>query len=77
MAKYIYQLCEALKTLHNKKPKAIIHRDIKPENILLDQDGNVKLCDFGWSTVMSSSQERKTFAGTYIYLPPEIIMEHG
>ena len=32
--------------LHNKK---IIYRDIKPENIMIDQNGNLKIADFGLS----------------------------
>ncbi|KNH01776.1 protein kinase [Perkinsela sp. CCAP 1560/4] len=71
-AKYVAQLAEALKYLHEHR---VIHRDIKPENILLDEDDNVKLADFGWS-VHTPDMQRKTVCGTPEYFPPEIV-EHG
>lgn len=45
-AKFFAQTCQAVEYIHSL---GIIHRDIKPENILLDENNNVKLCDFGWS----------------------------
>ena len=46
----------------------------KPENLLLDCDGNIKLCDFGWSAENSSSGARETFCGTFDYMAPEMIL---
>ena len=42
----IIQICEGLKVLHKN---GIIHRDLTPENILIDDDNNIKICDFGFS----------------------------
>lgn len=42
--KILNDVCKALKIIHEK---GYAHRDIKLENILLNEDGNYKLCDFG------------------------------
>ena len=70
---YFIQILNAIHFLHTHN---YVHRDIKPENILLDDEGNVKLCDFGWcASVNSSSGTRNTFCGTYEYMAPEIVKD--
>lgn len=50
----------------------IMHRDVKPSNILVNTQGNVKLCDFGVSVQLIDSIA-KTFIGTNAYMAPERI----
>ncbi|KRX01089.1 Protein kinase-like domain [Pseudocohnilembus persalinus] len=45
---YIAEIILAIEYLHSQD---IIHRDLKPENVLLDQNGHIKLADFGLSEV--------------------------
>lgn len=53
--------------LHYNK---IIHSDIKPENILIGNDFNMKLCDFGFSKIMSQNCGR-LIGGTEGFFAPE------
>ncbi|OBA28023.1 Pkinase-domain-containing protein [Hanseniaspora valbyensis NRRL Y-1626] len=55
--------------LHQQK---IIHRDIKPSNILVNTEGQIKLCDFGVSGDIVNSLAT-TFTGTSFYMAPERI----
>lgn len=69
LGKISESVLNGLNYLHLQK---IIHRDIKPLNILLDENGNVKLCDFGVSGEVVDSLAT-TFVGTQYYMAPERI----
>uniref|UniRef100_A0A5B6ZJZ2 mitogen-activated protein kinase kinase n=1 Tax=Davidia involucrata TaxID=16924 RepID=A0A5B6ZJZ2_DAVIN len=66
------QVLKGLWYLHHEKH--IIHRDLKPSNLLINHRGEVKITDFGVSTIMeSTSGQANTFVGTYNYMSPERI----
>lgn len=57
--------------MHNR---SIIYRDLKLENVLLDEDGYIKISDFGLSKpVIGDEMTTSTFCGTLDYLAPEIV----
>jgi serine/threonine protein kinase len=62
------QLIDAVAAMHNKAGYA--HMDIKLDNILISNEGNLKLCDFGLSTNATSMISKKL--GTEAYMAPEI-----
>lgn len=66
---YFFQTCLGIEYLHSND---VIHRDLKPENLLMDGQGNIKICDFGWSAVKEQNM-RETLCGTIDFMAPEIL----
>jgi len=54
-----------------------VHRDIKLDNLLLDSEGNVKICDFGVSKQLKEGEIMNEQCGTPAYIAPEIIKGKG
>jgi len=63
----IKQLIDCIYTLHNA---GLSHRDIKPENILVDNNGNLILADFGCATYEKMSEK---YCGTKYYCSPKLV----
>ena len=76
IASIMKDVISAVYFLHHMYPP-IIHRDIKPENVVLTQNMQAKLTDFGWSNYMQGDMKRTTVCGTPVYLAPEIINNTG
>jgi serine/threonine protein kinase len=66
------QCCDALTYAHSK---GVVHRDLKPANIMLNENGMVKIADFGVAGLIASADEaksgKKKVMGTRGYMPPE------
>ena len=71
---YTAQVAIALQHLHEF---GIAYRDLKPENILIDEDGYIKLCDFGASVHFQGTKKETSFAGSPEYASPEMITHEG
>ncbi|KAF9011448.1 kinase-like domain-containing protein [Cyathus striatus] len=68
--RFFQQIISGIEHSHRYK---IVHRDLKPENVLLDDDLNVKIADFGLSNEISDGDFLTTSCGSPNYAAPEVI----
>ncbi|KAJ4703668.1 Non-specific serine/threonine protein kinase [Melia azedarach] len=75
--KYFQQLVGAVDFCHSR---GVYHRDLKPENLLLDENGDLKISDFGLSALLETRRQDgllHTTCGTPAYVAPEVINKKG
>jgi 5'-AMP-activated protein kinase catalytic alpha subunit len=80
---YFKQLLEGMECCHSQ---GVVHRDLKPENLLLDNEGNLKITDFGMANLYigdadAPAEQRTellhTTCGTPNYVAPEVLTSQG
>ncbi|KAK9723664.1 hypothetical protein RND81_05G016500 [Saponaria officinalis] len=73
--RYFQQLISAVGYCHSR---GVFHRDLKPENLLLDENWDLKITDFGLSAVKTETNTMlRTVCGTPAYVAPEVLAEKG
>ena len=70
VANFMYQLLKAVDVLHANN---FFHRDIKPENIMINQNDQVKIIDFGLAVTNEKNIKMRRLAGTPYYMAPEVL----
>lgn len=71
LGKITVSIVKALEHLHSRLQ--VIHRDVKPSNVLINSEGQVKMCDFGISGYLVDSVAKTLDAGCKPYMAPERI----
>ena len=69
---FLRQIASAVSYCHQHH---IAHRDLKGENLLLDDDLNVKVIDFGLSTLFQPGQKLTMHCGSPAYAAPELLLK--
>ena len=77
---FVFQMCKALFYMHKNN---MIHRDIKPENLLINENLDLKLCDFGFARKVKLNQKNNNinqmtdYVATRWYRSPELLLSGG
>ena len=77
---FVFQMCKAVHYLHTNN---MIHRDVKPENLLIDENMQLKLCDFGFSRKIVLDDKNNNidamtdYVATRWYRSPELLLSNG
>jgi serine/threonine protein kinase len=70
-----FYFCEILLALEYLHDNDILYRDLKPENVVLDENGHLKLTDFGLSKINFKTRDKAySFCGSPEYMAPEILV---
>jgi len=68
--KYFHQIVSTIHYLHER---GYVHRDIKMENVMIDENDNAKIIDFGTANRTSQGSLNQTYCGTQSYAAPELL----
>lgn len=68
--KFFEQILSGVEYIHKLN---FVHRDLKPENLLLDENMNIKIVDFGLSNIFQDQEMLKTACGSPCYAAPEMV----
>mmetsp|Transcript_3205 Transcript_3205/g.7530 ORF Transcript_3205/g.7530 Transcript_3205/m.7530 type:complete len:762 (+) Transcript_3205:56-2341(+) len=68
--RFFHQIMAGVEQIHRMN---VVHRDLKPENLLLDDQKNIKIVDFGLSNTYQDGQLLKTACGSPCYAAPEMV----